>query len=366
MRLVTFEVQCPVGPIRRSGALVDGDGVVDLALARAAFLDARGQHDAARRGEREAPSDLLEFLREGEPALDAAREALEYVQRDGVEQWSSATVRYRADQVRVLAPLPRPNSLRNFSLIEAHLLAAIETLKKKVGGNEPALAAIPKEWYNIPAYFKSSVEEIYGPDDTVPWPSFTDKLDYELEIAAVIGKPGRQITAEDAADHIVGYTIYNDWSARDFQQREMSVNLGPGICKDFASSLGPCIATPDEFDRDRARLTARVNGEQWTDSVLTMRLPYEEVIEWVTQSLTIVPGDVLSGGTVAGGCGVEFDRWIPGGAVVELEAEGIGVLRNRVASKGEVVALPASQRHWGAVGAASIARSGPMVHATGP
>ena len=150
-----------------------------------------------------------------------------------------------------------------------------------------------------------------------------------------LGLPVADISAEDAGEHIVGYTIYNDWSARDYQQREMSINLGPGICKDFASSLGPCIATPDEFDRDRAKLTARVNGEQWTDSVLTMRLPYEEVIEWITQSLTIVPGDILSGGTVAGGCGIEFDRWLPEGALVELEAEGIGVLRNRVAAKGE-------------------------------
>jgi len=344
MRLVTFEVQSPVGPVRRSGALLDDDGVADLALARAAYLDSRGERAALRRAEQEVPTDLLEFLRADEPALEAAREAIAHVESDGVEQWSVFPVRHAPEDVRLLAPLPRPTSLRNFSLIEAHLLAAIETLKKRVGGNAPAISAIPAEWYKIPAYFKSSVEEIYGPEDDIPWPAFTDKLDYEFEIAAVIGRAGRGIAAGNAGAHIVGYTIYNDWSARDFQQREMSINLGPGICKDFASSLGPCIATVDEFDRDAARLTARVNGDQWTDSRLTMRITFEEIIEWLTQALTIVPGDVISGGTIAGGCGVEFDRWIPEGAVVELEAQGIGVLRNRVGRKGVDVALPASQR----------------------
>jgi 2-keto-4-pentenoate hydratase/2-oxohepta-3-ene-1,7-dioic acid hydratase in catechol pathway len=346
MRLVTFEVPSPIGPIRRSGALSTGDAVVDLALARGALLDSRGLPWARARGEAECPSDLLALLQGGDAALEAAREALEYAERDGVERWSDSTVFHRRQEARLLAPLPRPNSLRNFSLIEAHLLAAIETLKKRVGGNAPAITGIAPEWYNIPASFKSSVEEIYGPDDEIPWPSFTDKLDYELEIAAVVGKTGRNIRADDAAEHIVGYTIYNDWSARDFQQREMSINLGAGLCKDFASSLGPCIATPDEFDRDNAKLTARVDGEQWTESSLTMRLSYEEVIEWITQALTIVPGDVLSSGTVAGGCGIEFDRWIPQGATVELEAEGIGVLRNHVGAKGELVELPASQRAY--------------------
>jgi 2-keto-4-pentenoate hydratase/2-oxohepta-3-ene-1,7-dioic acid hydratase in catechol pathway len=345
MRLVTFEVASQGAPLRRSGALVGSAGdVIDLALARAALLDARGEGAARTRGEQDCPSDLLAFLRGGEAALEAAREALEHAEREGVEELDGAAVRHEAAAVRLLPPLPRPNSLRNFSLIEAHLLAAIETLKKRVGGNAPAITGIAPEWYKIPAFFKSSVEEIYGPEDAIPWPGFTDKLDYELEIGAVIGKTGRNIAAADAASYIVGYTIYNDWSARDFQQREMSINLGPGLCKDFASSIGPCIATPDEFDRDVARLTARVNGEQWTESSLTMRMTYEEVIEWITQALTIVPGDILSSGTVAGGCGIEFDRWMPEGSIVELEAEGIGILRNHVGTKGAAVELPASQR----------------------
>ena len=346
MRLVTFEVPSAGGPIRRSGVLAADGDVLDLALTRGALLEARGQSGARALGEHECPSDLLAFLTAGEAALEAAREALEHAERDGVEEFDGLALRHGAATVRLLPPLPRPNSLRNFSLIEEHLLAAIETLKKRVGGNAPAITGIAPEWYRIPAFFKSSVEEIYGPEDAIPWPAFTDKLDYELEIGAVVGRRGRNVAAEDAGAHIVGYTIYNDWSARDFQQREMSINLGPGLCKDFASSIGPCIATPDEFDRDAAKLTARVDGEQWTESSLTMRITYEEVIEWVTQALTIVPGDILSSGTVAGGCGIEFDRWIPEGATVELEAQGIGILRNVVGSKGDAVELPASQREF--------------------
>jgi 2-keto-4-pentenoate hydratase/2-oxohepta-3-ene-1,7-dioic acid hydratase in catechol pathway len=354
MRLVTFEVPSAELPVRRSGVLAANGDVLDLALSRAALLQSRGQSGAGARGEEDCPSDLLAFLIAGDAALEAAREALEHSERDGVEEFEGVALRHGVGDVRLLPPLPRPNSLRNFSLIEEHLLAAIETLKKRVGGNAPAITGIAPEWYNIPAFFKSSVEEIYGPEDMIPWPAFTDKLDYELEIGAVIGKRGRNIAAEDAGPYIVGYTIYNDWSARDFQQREMSINLGPGLCKDFASSIGPCIATPDEFDRDRAKLTARVDGEQWTESSLTMRITYEEVIEWVTQALTIVPGDILSSGTVAGGCGIEYDRWIPQGATIELEAEGIGVLRNRVGSKGEAVELPPSQREFASAPAQAV------------
>jgi 2-keto-4-pentenoate hydratase/2-oxohepta-3-ene-1,7-dioic acid hydratase in catechol pathway len=346
MRLVTFEVPSAGLPVRRSGVLAANGDVLDLALSRAAWLEARGKTGAGARGEADCPCDLLAFLATGDAALEAAREALEHAERDGVEAFEAVELRHAAGAVRLLPPLPRPNSLRNFSLIEQHLLAAIETLKKRVGGNAPSITAIAPEWYKIPAFFKSSVEEIYGPDDVIPWPAFTDKLDYELEIGAVVGKRGRHVAAEDAEAYIVGYTIYNDWSARDFQQREMSINLGPGLCKDFATSIGPCIATADEFDRDAAKLTARVDGEQWTESSLTMRITYEEVVEWVTQALTIVPGDVLSSGTVAGGCGIEFDRWIPQGATIELEAEGIGILRNRVGSKGDAVELPASQREY--------------------
>jgi 2-keto-4-pentenoate hydratase/2-oxohepta-3-ene-1,7-dioic acid hydratase in catechol pathway len=333
MRLVTFEAQAPGGARWRTGALADG-AVIDLAAARSA------------QGEADVPSEMIALLQGGARTLDAARDALEWALHEGVDTVGDARVRYTPGDVQLLPPLPRPNSVRAFSLSEEHLLNAIASI---AAGSVPgekvmALPSIPPEWYELPAHYKASCDEIYGPDATVPWPAYTNRLDFEFEIAAVIGKPGRGIAAEDAAEHIAGYTIYNDWSARDIQQREMRVNLGPGISKDFATGMGPCIATPDEFNRETAKLEVRVDGETWATSQLNMQFSFEEVIAWTSQEQTLLPGDVLSSGTVVRGAGVELNRWVEEGSVVELEAEGIGVLRNTVGSKGAHVELPPSQR----------------------
>ncbi len=323
MRLVTYEVAAPLGPVRRIGALLGDHAVVDLPLAREALLASAGRAAARTVAACETPPEMLELLRLGEPAIEAAREAVAFVEEDGTEAIGGARVRLELGDVRLRAPLPRPNSLRDFMVVEEHVRGSLK-------------AEIPEEWFNLPVHYKGNVDEIYGPDDLVPWPGYTDKLDYELEICAVVGEPGRRIDPDRASRHIVGYTLYNDWSARDIQFREMSVGIGPAFGKDFASSIGPCIATPDEFDRDRARLEARVDGEVWSSGVLgAMRFSFEEIIAWVTQEQTIRPGDLLGSGTVGGGCGLELDRWITQGCTVELSAEGIGVLRNEVGRKGE-------------------------------
>lgn len=321
MRLVTFEVPTPLGPVRRTGALVADDAVIDLSLARAAALGGRPR--ARTIAAAEVPSDMLELLRGGPWALDAAREAVDHAVEAGVEELDGARVRHTG--VRLLAPLPRPNSLRDYLVVEEHMQGAVD-----VG----AIGAIPPEWYELPAHYKGNVDSVYGPDDEVPWPPYTEKLDYELEICAVLGASGRRVRAADATPMIAGYTIYNDWSARDIQLREMKVGIGPGIGKDFATSIGPCIATPDEFDRDHARLEARVDGETWSTGALgTMHFSFEQIIEYTSQEATLQPGDLLGSGTVGKGCGMELGRWLTEGATVELEAEGIGVLRNRVAHR---------------------------------
>jgi 2-keto-4-pentenoate hydratase/2-oxohepta-3-ene-1,7-dioic acid hydratase in catechol pathway len=322
MRLVTYEVSGPTGAVRRTGGLVDGDAVVDLASARTALLDRRGIAAAARVAAAQTPTDMIALLGLGEPALDAAREALAFAAEDGVEEHAGAIVRHAPGAVRLLSPLPRPNSLRDFMVVEEHV-------RRSLGQDLPA------EWWNIPVYYKGNCDEVYGPDDVVPWPAYTAKLDYELEICAVIGRAGRDVAVEDAGDLIMGYTVYNDWSARDIQLREMSVGIGPGYGKDFASSFGPAIVTKDDFDRENARLEARIDGETWSSGTLgTMHFSFEEIIAWVSQSQTLRPGDLLGSGTVGGGCGLELDRWIAEGATVELEAEGIGVLRNVVGRRG--------------------------------
>jgi len=190
---------------------------------------------------------------------------------------------------------------------------------------------IPEEWYEIPVYYKGNPDSVIGPDEDIRWPSYTEKLDYELELCAIIGKRGREISEEGAPGYIAGYTIFNDWSARDIQFREMRVGLGPALGKDFANSLGPCLVTPDEIDVYTAPMVARVNGEVWSSGTQgAMRFDFLQIIAHLSREQTLMPGDVLGSGTVGRGSGLELDRWIQPGDVVELEVEGIGTLRNRV------------------------------------
>jgi 2-keto-4-pentenoate hydratase/2-oxohepta-3-ene-1,7-dioic acid hydratase in catechol pathway len=227
---------------------------------------------------------------------------------------------------RLLAPL-RPRSLRDFLAFEGHLRNAYARLGRD----------IPAEWYDVPAYYKGMPDTVIGPDDDVPWPAWTEKLDHELELAAVIGAGGRDISVADAPAAIFGYTIWNDLSARDVQARELPVGMGPGKAKDWDGSnvLGPCIATPDELDLTRARMQVRVNGEVWgEDSPASMHHSFADMIAYVSRGQTLHAGEVLGSGTAAGGSGLELDRWLQEGDVVELEIDGIGVLRNRIGTKG--------------------------------
>jgi 2-keto-4-pentenoate hydratase/2-oxohepta-3-ene-1,7-dioic acid hydratase in catechol pathway len=318
MKLVTFAERRPRGLVLRAGVLA-GETVVDIQLAIAARENRRMPPEAP---DARPHSDLLAIVREGRSALEAVRRACDEALELGRDSLDEFTISHALDEVQLVAPLPRPNSLRDYMVVREHVLGARGT--------------VPAEWYSIPAHYKGNVDEIYGPEDTIPWPAYTEKLDYELEICAVIGTPGRRIAAAEAVHHILGYTLYNDWSARDIQRREMSIGIGPGISKDFGSSLGPCIVTPDEFDRDAARLQTRVDSEIWSTGTLgTMHFSFEEIIEWTSQEETLRAGDLLGSGTVGNGCGLELNRWLTEGCIVELEAEGIGVLRNRVGARGE-------------------------------
>jgi 2-keto-4-pentenoate hydratase/2-oxohepta-3-ene-1,7-dioic acid hydratase in catechol pathway len=224
--------------------------------------------------------------------------------------------------VKLLAPLPNPASLRDFYAFEAHVKKGFE----KRG--EP----MPAEWYQIPVYYKSGHHNIIGTDTDVHWPSFTQKFDYELELAAVIGKQGRNIPAERAAEYIAGFTVMNDFSARDIQRQAMKVRLGPAKGKEWCTALGPYLVTPDEIgDPYNLRMTARINNELWSDGNSgTIYWKFEQMIEFLSKDDTVYPGDVIGSGTVGTGCGLELDRWVQRGDVMELEIEKIGVLRNRV------------------------------------
>ena len=212
--------------------------------------------------------------------------------------------------VRLLSPVVHPPSVRDFYAFEQHVKTA-----RALRGQE-----VPPEWYELPVFYFSNPAAISGPDDVIPYPEGTEELDYELEVAAVIGADG----------HIGGFTVMNDWSARDLQRREMKVGLGPAKGKDFATSLGPVLVTADELGDE---MVARVNGEERSRGRLSdMHYSWDELVAQAARNTQLRAGDVLGSGTVGTGCILEHGdgRWLQPGDVVELEVEGIGVLRNTV------------------------------------
>ncbi len=227
---------------------------------------------------------------------------------------------------QLLAPL-RPRSMRDFLTFEGHLHNALTRLGRP----------IPNEWYEVPAYYKGMPDTVIGPDEEIPWPAYTQRLDHELELAAIIGRRGKNISKENALDYVFGYTIWNDVSARDVQARELPIGMGPAKAKDWDGSnvLGPCIVTADELDPANVRMVVRVNGEVWgEDTSAHMHHTFADLIHYASQAQTLYPGDVFGSGTAAGGSGLELDRFLKEGDIIEMEIENIGILRNRIGQKG--------------------------------
>jgi 2-keto-4-pentenoate hydratase/2-oxohepta-3-ene-1,7-dioic acid hydratase in catechol pathway len=277
MRLVTYDA----GEGPRVGALEDG-GVADLGF----------------------DGGMVSFIAAGAPAGE----------------------RRQVDGARLLAPL-RPRSLRDFLAFEGHLQGALGRLGRP----------IPQEWYEVPAYYKGLPDTVIGPDEEIPWPAWTERLDHELELGAVIGRRCKDVPADEARDCIFGYTIWNDVSARDVQARELPIGMGPAKAKDWDGSnvLGPCLVTADELDAADLRMRVRVNGELWgEDTTASMHWSFGDMIAYASRSQTLHPGELLGSGTATGGSGLELDRRLEPGDLVELEVEGIGVLRNRIGPKG--------------------------------
>ncbi|MEU9063113.1 fumarylacetoacetate hydrolase family protein [Streptomyces sp. NPDC048430] len=255
-------------------------------------------------------------------------------------------------QVRLLAPL-QPTSVRDFVTFEEH----VEGVRRSVDG----VAGVPEQWYAAPTFYFTNPHAIYGPQDGVPVPPGSAVLDFELEVAAVIGREGHDLTPRQARDHIVGYTVFNDWSARDLQSAEMKVGLGPCKGKDTATTLGPYLVTSDELEphRDsegflRLALTAEVNGVTVGEDLLShMSWTFEEMTAYASRGTRVVPGDVLGSGTCGnGGClaelwGVRGEQTPPPlepGDTVTLTVEGIGSLTSTVVPGAEPVPLPAGRR----------------------
>jgi 2-keto-4-pentenoate hydratase/2-oxohepta-3-ene-1,7-dioic acid hydratase in catechol pathway len=326
MKLVTFAVSTEVGQIRRIGAMHQ-ERIIDLNMGYTRYLaDKHGSSEAHELAAVMLPTDMITFFRTGKEGKDKAELTIDYV-----TQWRSKTnlagpqgekVVYEMDEVKLKAPVPRPNSLRDYLSFEGH---ASFSGKRQ----------LDKGWYELPACYKGNPDTVIGPNEVILWPAFTDLLDYELEYGIYIGKEGSNIPRERADEYIAGYTIFNDISSRDTQLQEMLAGgVGPAKGKDTCSVMGPCLVTPEEVNPGNLRMTARVNGEIWSDNNSgTAYWTWPQIIEFASMEETLYPGDFLGSGTVERGSGMELDRWIKPGDVIELEVEGIGILRNRVGEK---------------------------------
>jgi 2-keto-4-pentenoate hydratase/2-oxohepta-3-ene-1,7-dioic acid hydratase in catechol pathway len=309
MKLATFAT--PDGP-RIGAAAPETDGLLDLATAARALGRPSGG----------ALTSMLALIESGDAGLALAH--------DLVAAWPAAAAS-PLSRARLMAPLPRPTQMRDCLVFEQHLLNAQAEWERRTG--KPA-APIPDIWYQRPTWYKCNRMSVVGHEHDVQWPPYSEMMDFELELACVIGKQGRDIPAARGLDHVFGFTIFNDFSARDTQMIERPLGMGPMKGKDFDTGnvLGPWIVTRDEMpDPHHLTMTVRINGERWGGgNSSAMQHKFHEILAFISVSETLYPGEVIASGTVGTGCGLEQGRYLKPNDVVELEIEGIGVLRNRI------------------------------------
>jgi 2-keto-4-pentenoate hydratase/2-oxohepta-3-ene-1,7-dioic acid hydratase in catechol pathway len=292
----------------RLGYLRDENTIVDVHQASSGVL----------------PDNILSFLENSDENMKLL---------SGLE--TADTGIYSVKDVSIKAPIPRPVSIRDFYAFEEH----VKTARRNRG-----LDVVP-EWYELPVFYFTNHLAVKGDGDAIQRPADCKWLDYELEIACVIGKEGRNIRKENADEYIFGYCIMNDWSARDLQREEMKVGLGPAKGKDFATSIGPYIVTKDELepyregDRYDLRMTAKVNGRELSSgNFKSIYYTFAEMIERASADVTLYPGEVIGSGTVGSGCilelGTDVHRWLEPGDNVELEITGLGRLKNEIKEGG--------------------------------
>ena len=296
----------------RLGISVDGSDLIDLLSA--------WTKDPARHREygKQAVWSVTSLIQSGRDTWRAVEEAALTVADDPkVEKISLDD-----PNLELLCPLDQCASLRDFLAFEDHVNLGAE----RRGGN------VPEYWYEAPVYYKGNHRSWIDPGAECPWPPYTGYLDFELELAMIVGRGGRDISAEQAGEHIFGFSILNDFSARDVQMKEVSAWLGPAKGKDFANALGPCIITADEIGAEPdLEMICRVNGEEWGRGRSgSKHWSWAEMIAYVSQSEDILPTDVYGSGTPGGCCGLDLGRRLEPGDVVELEIEKIGVLRNTI------------------------------------
>jgi 2-keto-4-pentenoate hydratase/2-oxohepta-3-ene-1,7-dioic acid hydratase in catechol pathway len=324
MKFATYRL---AGAARVGVVDVDSDRLFDLAAA------------AGRDGVSGAPfASMLDLIDADDAGLDRAQSLL--AKRGGEDDlWLPLT------QVELLAPLPEPRQMRDAMSFSLHIrqsgrgARAVQALQS--GGREAFKAAmqapleeLPAVYRDLPIYYITNRFTVVGPGATVQWPRYSKVMDYELEVGVVTRRTRSNIPAQEAGAHMFGFTIFNDFSARDRQGVEMQGRLGPAKGKSFdgSNALGPWIVTPDELgDPQTLNVEVRVNGEtRAKGDTKGMLFSFEELIAYASQDETIHAGEFFGSGTVGNCCGLEIGRFLDNGDTIELHVDRIGVLTNTV------------------------------------
>ncbi|MFN0301544.1 MAG: fumarylacetoacetate hydrolase family protein [Burkholderiales bacterium] len=270
--------------------------------------------------------DMLALIDGGPEALASARALL-----------ASARVTHALSAIKVLAPLPCPRRLRDYLCFEKHVRQSRANRYLFGQGTarlDPATVDIPKAWYQKPVYYKGNIFSVVGTETDVHWPKYSQTIDYELEIAIVTSRQGKDVPKGSGLQYVFGYMVFNDFSARDAQYIEMQTGLGPAKGKDFdtGNAMGPWLVTADEIpDPQNLTMIARINGEEWSrGNTRDMQHTFDDMVSYGSADETFYAGEVLGSGTVGGGCGNELGRFMKHGDVIELEVPGLGILRNRI------------------------------------
>jgi 2-keto-4-pentenoate hydratase/2-oxohepta-3-ene-1,7-dioic acid hydratase in catechol pathway len=243
------------------------------------------------------------------------------------------------EDIRLLAPLPRPRRLRDCLAFEKHVRQVRANRYLYGWGKQrtdPSKVEIPEAWYREPVYYKGNHFSVVGTDAAVNWPTYSRLIDYELEVGLVSWDRVADLAESEALKHVFGYLIFNDFSARDTQHIEMQAGLGPAKGKDFdgGNAFGPWLVTADEVaDPQALTMIARVNGEERSHgSTSEMQHTFASIVSHASRGETLQPGEIIGSGTVGGGSGAESARFLKHGDVVELEVSGLGVLRNTISA----------------------------------
>lgn len=304
--------------------IVRDSDLIDFNYTWANFYKTQGYYNYEDRAKILFPSKLSKFLKISTNPLVQLQETVDLAEKLLILGITNHLI--KKENTHLGKPLDEISTYRDFYTHEKHVKKGFE----KRG--EP----MPHDWYELPVYYKGSTANFIGPNENIVWPSFTDKLDYELELAAVISKDVFNVAKENVYKNILGFTILNDISARDIQKREMAVRLGPSKGKDFCSIIGPVITTIDEFKfmEPKLKMTCKVNGKLWSQGMSSdAHFSFSDMISFCGKEEWILAGDLMGSGTVGTGCGLELDQWIKPGDEIEMEIEKIGLLKNKVMDK---------------------------------